>query len=131
MTAYLSSSILVVEDSQTTLRIVRGLLSTIGFKNVDHATNGLEALVKMSEKKYDLVLADWNMEPMSGFELLKHVRSDSRLARTRIILMTAESKAEHVLAARKEGANFIGKPFSADALKAKIEGSFQIVGQSA
>jgi two-component system chemotaxis response regulator CheY len=130
MTAYLSSSILVVADSQTTLRIVRRLLSTIGFKNVADAANGLEALVEMSEKKYDLVLADWDVEPMSGLELLKHVRGDSRFARTRIILMMADSKQEHVLAARKEGGNVIGKPFSAEALRAKIEGAFRIAGQS-
>ena len=117
--------VLVVDDSQTTVRIVRTLLSRIGFKHVDDAPDGLAALVKMSERKYDLVIADWNMEPMNGYELLKQVRSDPRFAKTRIILMTAESNAEHVVAAKKAGANnYIGKPFTAEALKAKIDSSF-------
>ena len=127
MVAYLSMPVLVVEDSQPTVRILRTLLSRIGFKHVDDAPDGLAALVKMSERKYDLVIADWNMEPMNGYELLKQVRSDPRFAKTRIILMTAESNAEHVVAAKKAGANnYIGKPFTAEALKAKIDSSFLI-----
>ena len=132
MAANLSMPVLVVEDSQTTVRIVRALLSRIGFKHVDDAPDGLTALVKMSERKYDLVIADWNMEPMNGYELLKQVRSDPRFAKTRIILMTAESNGEHVVAAKRAGAsNYIGKPFTAEALKAKIDSSFLGSGHSA
>ena len=125
MACHLAMSILVVEDNHTTVRIIHNLLSQIGFKHVDDAPNGLEALVKMSEKKYDLVIADWNMEPMSGFELLRQVRGDPHFAGVRFIMMTDHTKGERVVAAKKAGAsNYIGKPFTAEALKAKIEASF-------
>ena len=79
----------------------------------------------MSEKKYDLVIADWRMEPMSGYELLKQIRGDAQFAATRVIIMAAERKPEQVVAAKKAGANnYIGKPFTAEALKAKIAAAF-------
>jgi two-component system, chemotaxis family, chemotaxis protein CheY len=125
MAVSLAISILVVDDSPTTVRIIRNLLARVGFRKVDNAPNGLDALVKMSEKIYHLIIADWNMEPMSGYELLKQIRNDPHLGRTPVILMTAEPRAELVLAAKKAGAsNYISKPFTAEALKAKIESSF-------
>src|SRR5438128_8592489 len=125
MAVQLAMPILVVEDHRTTVQIVRSLLCQIGFKHVDDAPDGLAALVKMSEKKYDLVIADWNMEPMSGFELLRQVRGDPHFAGVRFIMMTDHTKGERVVAAKKAGAsNYIGKPFTAAALKAKIEASF-------
>jgi two-component system chemotaxis response regulator CheY len=125
MAVSLAISILVVEDSPTTVRIIRNLLARIGFRKVDDAPNGLDALVKMSERTYHLIIADWNVEPMSGYELLKQIRSDPNLGRTPVILMTAEPRAEQVVAAKKAGANnYVSKPFTAEALKAKIESSF-------
>lgn len=125
MAVSLATSILVVDDSPTTVRIVRNLLARIGFRKIDDAPNGLDALVKMSERTYHLIIADWNMEPMSGYELLKQIRNDPHLARTPVILMTAEPRAEQVVAAKKAGANnYVSKPFTAEALKAKIESSF-------
>jgi two-component system chemotaxis response regulator CheY len=125
MAVSLSISILVVDGSPTTVRIIRNLLARIGFRKVDDAPNGLDALVKMSERTYHIIIADWNMEPMSGYELLKQIRNDPQLGRTPVILMTAEPRAEQVLAAKKAGAsNYVGKPFTAEALKAKIESSF-------
>jgi two-component system chemotaxis response regulator CheY len=124
MAAYLATSVLVVDDSPTTIKVVRKLLARIGFKSIDDAANGLEALVKLSEKQFDLVIADWNMEPMSGFELLRQIRCDQRFAKIRVILMTAETRAEQVIAAKKTGAYYIGKPFSAEALREKIVGLF-------
>jgi two-component system chemotaxis response regulator CheY len=97
----------------------------IGFRKVDDAPNGLDALVKMSERTYHLIIADWNMERMSGYELLKQIRNDPHLGRTPVILMAAEPRAEQVLAAKKAGAsNYVSKPFTAEVLKAKIESSF-------
>ncbi len=117
--------ILVADDNRTTIRIVRNLLSQLGFKQVDDVPDGLAALVKMSEKKYDLVIADWNMEPMTGYELLKQVRADPRYSGMRFIMITAEANTEHVIAAKKAGvSNYIIKPFTAETLKAKIEASF-------
>ena len=122
MASYLGKPVLVVDDSQTTVRVVRSLLARIGFKDIDDASNGMAALTKMTEKPYGIVIADWNMEPMSGYELLKQVRANPRLATTRLILMTAELNASHVIAAKKAGAsNYILKPFTDEVLRSKIE----------
>ena len=67
--------VLIVEDREVMLKIIRRLLLQIGYPNVDQAMNGVQALERLREKRYDLILSDWNMDVMSGFELLKRVRS--------------------------------------------------------
>lgn len=115
-------AILVVDDYNTMVRIIRKLLKQIGYENVDEASNGEEALAKIKAKPYGLIISDWNMEPMTGFDLLKHVRADEASAKIPFILVTAESKPENVLAAQKAGvSNYLIKPFSAPVLKEKID----------
>jgi two-component system chemotaxis response regulator CheY len=117
--------ILVVDVDKTMIRIIRILLKQIGFEDVDEAADGSEALGKMREKRYGLVISDWNMEPMTGYELLKEVRADEKLSRTPFIMVTAESKTENVIAAKKAGVNnYIVKPFNAQTLKSKIDAVF-------
>jgi two-component system chemotaxis response regulator CheY len=117
-----SMPILVVDDYQTMVRIIRNLLKQLGFENVDDASDGSAAISKMRDKKYGLVISDWNMEPMSGFELLQKVREETALSETPFIIVTAESKTENVVAAKKAGvSNYIVKPFNAQTLKTKIE----------
>ena len=121
----MSMPILVVDDYNTMIRIIRNLLKQLGFEDVDDASDGSAALAKMSEKKYGLVISDWNMEPMTGYELLKEVRADPGLNKTPFIMVTAESKTENVIAAKKAGVNnYIVKPFNAQTLKTKIEAVF-------
>ena len=118
-------SVLVVDDYSTMVRIIRNLLRQVGFSDVDDANDGAAALAKMRAKHYGLVISDWNMEPMSGYELLLQVRADSALGETPFIMVTAESKTDNVIAARKAGANnYIVKPFNAQTLKTKIEAVF-------
>ena len=113
--------VLVVDDYKTMIRIIRNLLKQLGFSDVDDAADGAEALTKMRGKSYGLVISDWNMEPMTGYELLKEVRSDEQLSPTPFIMITAESKTENVIAAKKAGVNnYIVKPFNAATLKSKI-----------
>ena len=120
-----SLPILVVDDYQTMVRIIRNLLSQIGFENIDDASNGEEALAKIKAKHYGLIISDWNMEPMSGFQLLQKVRQDPSRADIPFIMVTAESKTDNVIAARKAGVNhYIVKPFNAGTLKAKIDAVF-------
>ena len=122
MSADASLPILIVDDYKTMIRIIRNLLKQLGFEDVDEAADGSEALNKMRGRKYGLVISDWNMEPMTGYELLKEVRSDPSLGKTPFIMVTAESKTENVVAAKQAGANnYIIKPFNADTLKRKIE----------
>ena len=117
--------ILVVDDYKTMVRIIRNLLKQLGFNNVDDAADGVEALSKLRDKKYGLVISDWNMEPMTGYELLKEVRGDDSLNRTPFIMVTAESKTENVIAAKKAGVNnYIVKPFNAQTLQGKINAVF-------
>src|SRR5712664_869920 len=121
----LSMQILVVDDYKTMIRIIRNLLKQLGFVNVDEAGDGSAALNMMRQKNYGLVISDWNMEPMTGFELLREVRADDQLSRTPFIMVTAESKTENVIAAKKAGVNnYIVKPFNAQTLKTKIEAVF-------
>src|SRR5688500_20298499 len=103
------------------LRIIRNLLKQIGFNDVDEAKDGSEALGKLKAKKYGLVISDWNMAPMTGYELLQQVRSDAELSSLPFIMVTAEAKTENVVAAKKAGVNnYIVKPFNADTLRTKI-----------
>lgn len=121
MAVDMSMPILVVDDYKTMIRIIRNLLKQLGFSNIDEASDGKEALQKMKSSKYGLVISDWNMEPMTGYELLKEVRADEKLKPTPFIMVTAESKTENVVAAKKAGVNnYIVKPFNADTLKSKI-----------
>ena len=115
--------ILLVDDYQTMVRILRNLLKQIGYENVDEAPNGQVALDMIKAKSYGLIISDWNMEPMTGIELLQKVRAVDGPARTTpFIMVTAESKADNVVAARKAGVdNYLVKPFNAQALRAKIE----------
>jgi two-component system, chemotaxis family, chemotaxis protein CheY len=120
-----SMSVLVVDDYSTMVRIIRNLLRQLGFQDVDDANNGEAALAKMHGKRYGLVISDWNMEPMTGYDLLRQVRADPGLQETPFIMVTAESKTENVIAAKKAGVNnYIVKPFNAQTLKAKIEAVF-------
>ncbi len=117
--------ILIVDDYQTMVRIIRNLLKQIGFENIDEASNGAEALAKLRARPYGLVISDWNMSPMTGFELLQAMRSDPALHATPLIMVTAESKTDNVVAARKAGVSgYIVKPFNAATLKSKIDSAF-------
>jgi len=121
----LSMPILIVDDYATMIRIIRNLLGQIGFENVDDAADGSGALTKLRARKYALVISDWNMEPMTGYDLLREVRADPELAATPFIMVTAESKTENVIAAKKAGVNnYIVKPFNAQTLQNKIETVF-------
>ena len=120
-----SMPVLVVDDYSTMVRIIRNLLSQLGFADVDDARDGESALVKMHTRRYGLVISDWNMEPMTGYDLLRQVRADPGLGEIPFIMVTAESKTENVIAAKKAGVNnYIVKPFNAATLKTKIEAVF-------
>ncbi len=115
-------NILIVDDYKTMLRIIRNLLKQIDFNNVEEASDGSEALAKLRTGQFGLVISDWNMQPMTGLQLLQEVRADARLKATPFIMITAESKAENVVAAKQAGvSNYIVKPFNAETLKEKIE----------
>ncbi|MBX9698035.1 MAG: chemotaxis response regulator CheY [Acetobacteraceae bacterium] len=117
-----TTPVLIVDDYKTMLRIIRNLLKQLEFENVEEATDGAEALAKLRAGSFGLVISDWNMQPMTGLDLLKEVRADGRLKGLPFIMITAESKTENVVAAKQAGvSNYIVKPFNAETLRDKIE----------
>ena len=125
MAVDLSMPVLVVDDYNTMIRIICNLLKQLGYQNIDNATDGATALAKLRAGHFGLVISDWNMEPMSGYDLLKVVWADAGLAKTAFIMITAESKTENVIAAKRAGvSNYIVKPFNAQTLEHKIAAVF-------
>jgi two-component system, chemotaxis family, chemotaxis protein CheY len=93
--------------------------------NIDEATDGAMAWDMVKKKPYGLIVSDWNMEPMSGFEFLKLVRTNEATKQLPFIMVTAESKTENIIAAKQAGvSNYIVKPFNAQTLKQKLEAVF-------
>ncbi len=116
-----TSSILIVDDYSRMLRIIRGLLRQLGYEQVEEASDGASALEKLRQKPFDLVISDWNMEPMSGLDLLREVRADPALAALPFIMVTAEARAAKIAEAQRAGVSgYIIKPFGAEALNIKI-----------
>ena len=121
MAVDMNMNVLIVDDYKTMLRIIENLLKQLGFKNVIQATDGTGAIKILRETSIGLVISDWNMQPMTGLQLLKEVRADDKLKTTPFIMVTAESKTENVVAAKEAGVNnYIVKPFNAETLKQKI-----------
>ncbi len=115
--------VLIVDDYKTMLRIMRNLLKQLNFNNVEEGIDGSEALAKLraGDGDYGLIISDWNMEPMTGIQLLREVRGDDGLKMIPFIMVTAESKSENVIAAKEAGvSNYIVKPFNAETLRAKM-----------
>ena len=113
--------VLVVDDYSTMRRIIKNQLTKLGYTDIDEAATGEDALTKLREAHYGLVISDWNMEPMTGYDLLRKVRADEKLKATPFIMITAESKADHAIAAKEAGVdNYILKPFNATVLESKI-----------
>jgi two-component system chemotaxis response regulator CheY len=125
MAVDLTMPVLIVDDYGTMVRIIRNLLKQLGFVHIDDANDGSAALAKTQQRKYGLVISDWNMEPMTGYDLLRQVRATPEFSQTPFIMVTAESKTENVIAAKKAGvSNYIVKPFNAQTLKSKIDAVF-------
>jgi two-component system chemotaxis response regulator CheY len=117
-----STPILVVDDYRTVARIIKRLLAQAGFANVDEAVDGEEALARMKERKYGLVISDWHMAPLNGLELLQKVKGDEALKDIPFVLVSAEEAPENMATARAAGAvGYVVKPFDASTLKARIE----------
>jgi two-component system chemotaxis response regulator CheY len=113
--------VLVVDDSRTMARLARNLLMLIGFSDVDQVFDGATALARLQESQYGLVLCDWNMRPMTGHMLLQRIRAYPSLERLPVIVLTAETTFDNVMAAKEAGANgYIVKPFNGETLKQKV-----------
>ncbi len=120
--------ILVVDDFSTMRRIVKNLLRDLGFTNTHEADDGTTAWPMLQSGAYDFVVTDWNMPGMTGIELLQKIRTDDRLKTIPVLMVTAEAKRDQIVAAAQAGVNgYVVKPFTAAALKEKIEKIFERV----
>jgi two-component system, chemotaxis family, chemotaxis protein CheY len=112
---------LIVDDFSTMRRIVRGLLKEMGYLNADEAEDGAVALSMLKAQKYDFVVSDINMPNMTGFDLLKAVKSDSGLKHLPMLMVTAEARKEDIVLAAQSGASgYIVKPFTKATLEEKV-----------
>ncbi|WP_452312084.1 chemotaxis response regulator CheY [Marinospirillum alkalitolerans] len=117
--------ILIVDDFATMRRIIKNLLRDLGFNNTHEADDGQTAIPMLNTGNFDFVVTDWNMPGMTGFDLLKHIRADPDLKDLPVLMVTAESKKEQIIAAAQAGVNgYIVKPFTAAVLKEKIDKIF-------
>jgi two-component system chemotaxis response regulator CheY len=113
--------ILVVDDFPTMRRIVRNLLKELGYSNVDEAEDGMAGLARLRSGTYDFVISDWNMPNLDGLAMLKEIRADANLTHLPVLMVTAESKKENIIAAAQAGASgYVVKPFTAATLDEKL-----------
>ncbi|AAO55498.1 chemotaxis response regulator CheY [Pseudomonas syringae pv. actinidiae] len=120
--------ILIVDDFSTMRRIIKNLLRDLGFTNTSEADDGLTALPMLQSGAFDFLVTDWNMPGMTGIDLLRQVRADDRLKSLPVLMVTAEAKREQIIEAAQAGVNgYVVKPFTAQALKEKIEKIFERV----
>ena len=113
--------ILIVDDYQAMVRIIRNLLLQLGFEQIDEAHDGQTALARLQERAYGLVISDWNMEPMSGLELLQRVRAHPWLKDLPFIMVTAENRDDRIALAHEAGVSgYVVKPFNANTLGQRI-----------
>jgi two-component system chemotaxis response regulator CheY len=113
--------ILVVDDFPTMRRIVRNLLKELGYGNVDEAEDGQAGLARLRSGSFDFVISDWNMPNLDGLDMLKQIRADATLSHLPVLMVTAESKKENIIAAAQAGASgYVVKPFTAATLEEKL-----------
>ena len=114
--------ILIVDDLSSMRRVVSAFLVDLGYHHIREDENGTYALATLRREKFDMVVTDWNMPGMTGLELVTEIRNDTALKHLPVLLITAESRKENILAAAKAGASdYVVKPFSIATLGDKVE----------
>ncbi len=119
---------LVVDDSVTMRRIVINSLKTIGHEECVEAGDGREALTKLAaDDAINFVITDWNMPDVSGLDLVKNIRANSKYDKLPILMVTTRGMKEDILEALQAKVNnYVVKPFTPQILREKIE---QIIAQ--
>jgi two-component system chemotaxis response regulator CheY len=117
--------ILVVDDFATMRRIIKNILTQLGYKNIIEADDGSTALTVLKSEKVGIIISDWNMPQMTGIELLRKVRSSEEYASTPFLMVTAEAQQENIIeAVQAKVSNYIVKPFTPETLGQKIDKIF-------
>jgi CheY-like chemotaxis protein len=114
--------VLVIDDSTATCRVVEALLRQCGFENVETVQDGKTALDRVRVSAFDIIICDWEMEPMNGLDVLDRLRRHPKTRAIPFILMSAKKEPRWVVEALQAGADcLIAKPFDAVKLRAKID----------
>lgn len=122
--------ILIVDDFAIMRKIIKNLLRNLGYKDLYEAENGKEAYFMIKKQKFDLIVTDWNMPEIDGYELLKLIRMNDDISSLPVIMVTAEAKKQQIVAAAKAGVNgYIIKPFTGNQIKEKIAKIFDRIGR--
>jgi two-component system chemotaxis response regulator CheY len=130
MTLTASTPVLLVEDTEITLRILAQMLAQLGFNSVTEASDGYRAWDLLEDavdqnRPFGIVLCDWNMPGMTGLDLLRKMHGDNRFAGTPFILLTSNTEKEQVMEAIRAGvAHYLAKPFPVEALLKKMREAF-------
>jgi two-component system chemotaxis response regulator CheY len=120
---------LIVDDFSTMRRIVRNLLKESGYADAEEAEDGVVALNKLRNGRFDFVVSDINMPNMNGFELLTQIKADEKLKHLPVLMVTAEARKEDIVAAAQGGAaGYIVKPFTKATLEDKVSHSLKKLG---
>ena len=123
MAVDLNMNVLIVDDIEAMLRVLRNLLKQLNFRNIDQAANGSEALAKLRAGDFGLVISDWQMEPMTGIDLVREMRADKKLKHLPFVMVTAETQKDRLAVAKQAGVDTtIIKPLTADSLKRTLVG---------
>ncbi len=116
----MSTQVLVADDSSTMRKIILRSLQAVGVPEAVEAGDGEEAIKLFAEKKFDLVLTDWNMPGKTGLEVVREIRKTNQ--QVPIIMITTEAEKTRVLEAIEAGvSDYLVKPFTADTLRQKLE----------
>jgi two-component system chemotaxis response regulator CheY len=122
--------ILLVDDSKTMRNIQKGILTQMGYTEIEEACDGLDALSKVGGFKPDLMLVDWNMPNMDGLTFVKEYRAKG--PKIPILMVTTEAEKSRVIEAIKAGVNnYVVKPFTPDVLQQRIQETLAKVGTAA
>jgi len=113
--------VLVVDDDDATLIFIKRALETLGISDVDLVEDGTDAMQKLEQGTYGLVISDWHMKIMGGLQLLRQMRAKEQFAHIPFMMITGDAQVDIVLAARQAGADAVLlKPFRAEVLRTKI-----------
>ena len=126
-----SVSVLVIDDEKLMMSVMTRILARLGYTDVDGASDTLTAIEKMREKRYGLVICDWIMEPISGYDMLRHVRTDLDLRHVPFIMATTETMMQKAVAAKSAGVSgYLIKPFSPGTLQRTIDAVLAPAGRA-
>jgi two-component system chemotaxis response regulator CheY len=122
MSVKLTTPVLIVDDEIMMITVMSRILARLGYVDVDYAADGLTALEKMREKRYGIVICDWLMQPISGYDLLRRIRSSAELRDTPVIMATTQTVMQNAIAAKSAGVSgYLIKPFTPSSLQRAIE----------